>query len=147
MEISTGLSLIAIFISVIALLQSFAAHESTITVEIKKELDDKAKECNKFIIPDTQGHTNINQEVSAIVTAILQAKELLKMQYKDHWLLLATYKKKRFAKYFCLQLHSSIIELIKNPLHISNYDPATSPVVEKQHAECREFFQNIIYKE
>jgi hypothetical protein len=144
METSIILALFATVISIIALIQSFIAYKSTVILGMKKELSDKANVCNKFIIPETQGHTSINQEISVIVTQIIYAKDQLKMCYKNHGLLLISYDQKDFIRFFYLQLHTSIIELIKNDLQISNYDSATSPEIEKQHLRCRKFLQSII---
>jgi hypothetical protein len=144
METSTLLSLTALGLSIFAIFQSFIAHKSTIISDIKKELSDKAIDCNRFIIPETQSHPNSNDKVSAIVTAIVYAKNQLKIHYKNHKLLLVTYDQKDLIRYFYFQLHSSIIELIKNPLHISDYDPNTSPKIEAQHLESRKFLQSII---
>ena len=144
MEVSIWFSLIALIISVVALIQSFNSHKVAVILNIENRLADRAAICNKFIIPETQGHTSVNAEMSAIFTAIIYAKRLLEIFYKNHSLLLITCDQKDFVRFFYLQLHTSIIELVKNPLFISDYDIHTSPDIEKQHLLCRKFLQPII---
>ena len=144
MEVSIWISLIAILISIIALIQSFNSHKAAVILNIENRLAEKAIICNKFIISETQGHTAINAELSAIFTSIIYAKKVLEMFYKNHWLLLITCDQKDFVRFFYLQLHTSIVELVKNPVYISDYDVHTSPIVEKQHLQCRKFLQSII---
>jgi hypothetical protein len=144
METSTVISIAALIISMLALRQSYLSHKATIISEIKKEMADRASDCNKYIVPGTLQPPNVNQDVSAVVTAIIYAKKQLKVQYDDHTIMLAFYKQRNFLRYFYCQLHSSIIELIKHPLVFSNYDPSTSPEIEKQQLECRQFLQSVI---
>lgn len=110
MEPSIIISIVAIVISIIALIQSFLAHKETIISNTKKELTDRANDCNKFIIHETQGHTNTNQGISAIVTAIIYAKDQLKLVYKNHWLLLLLMIKKILFDFFI----SNFILLLSN---------------------------------
>jgi hypothetical protein len=144
METSNWIALGALTVALIAMVISYRTREANLIAEMKAELASAAINCNKFIIPGTLGHTNINQELSEIFTCIIDSRDELGRFFKKHKVLALTSDPEDLIRYFYKKLHTSNRELIKNRLWISNYDPATSPRVEGQHLECRDFFQPIL---
>jgi hypothetical protein len=144
METSTVISICAALIALFSLYQSYLSQKLTVISNIENQLTLKAQDCNKYIIPDTQGHPLNTQNVSAVVTAILYAKSHLALAYKNHGLLLFTCDEKDFIKFFSLQLHSSIIELVKNKLPDTVDDLSLRPIIENQQLECKKFLSTIL---
>jgi hypothetical protein len=139
MEISVIISLCALVISLFSLYQSYLSQKQTVISNLENQLTLKAQDCNKLINPATLGHPSNTQEVSAVLTAILYSREHLALAYKNHGLLLFTCDEKDFIKFFKLQLHSSILELVKNPLPLTVDDYTLKPIIEEQHLKCRKY--------
>ena len=144
MSTSDWVSIGAVLISFLSLRLSYLSRKSSLLAEMRKELSDIADNCNKFINPQTLGHTAINQEISEIVTSILYARDHLKDFYKKHWIWYLDSSSMDMIRYLYRRLHTSNIELIKNDLYISNFDPYTSPQIIDQHAQCKKFLSQVI---
>ena len=139
MEASIIISLCALLLSVFALYQSYLSQKLTVITNLENQLTLKAQDCNKLINPISLGHPLNTQEVSAVVTAILYSKGHLHLAYKNHGFLLFTCDEKDFIKFFTLQLHCSILELIKNPLPLTVDDLTLRPIIQEQHTVCKKF--------
>jgi hypothetical protein len=139
MEVSIIISICAIIISLFALYQSYLSQKLTVITNLENQLTLKAQDCNKLVDPVTLGHPLNTQEVSAVLTAILYSKGHVALAYKNHESLLFTRDEKYFVKFFTLQLHSSIFELVKNPLPPTVDDLTLRPIILGQHAECKRF--------
>ena len=144
MTTSDWIAIGAFLISILSLRQSYLSRKSSLLNEIRNELSEVAENCNKFIDRETLGHTTVNQEVSEIVTSILYARDHLREFYKKHWIWLLDSSSMDMTRYLYRHLHTSNIELIKNELFISNFDPHTSPKIIKQHSQCRKFLGPVI---
>ncbi|HVS94182.1 MAG TPA: hypothetical protein VHE59_19230 [Mucilaginibacter sp.] len=140
------LSATAIVISLLALWQSILSNTNSIIANLQKLLSDKAKDCNLNIDPVTKFAPSINAEVSEIFTNIIYAKRLLEFFYTNHPKLLSRYDEDNFRRFFFLQLHTSIIELVKNPLTITDYNPNTTPDIEDQQIACRNFLKILLMR-
>jgi hypothetical protein len=144
MDASENMSLAAIIISIIALFQSSNSLKEGIVLNLKSILHDRASECNKFIDPISQCAPKLNAHVSAVVTAINYAEDDINQAFNHHWFLLQFSNKNQFIIYFYKALHTSIQELVKQSLNISDHDPRTSPTIQQQQTICRNFFSKIL---
>lgn len=63
--------------------------------------------------------------------------------YKNHKFILLFNDEYDFIRFLYFQLHTSNIELVKNPLS-SNIDIELRPILENQHNECFHFLEKII---
>ncbi len=148
MYASTTLSLTAITISIIGALISlsscrisYLSYKQVIISRITNQLSKVAQECNKFIDLKTQGHPTNTQEVSAVVSTIINGKSQLELNYKIHKLLLMGYDQENFIALFNSELHTSIRELIKNKLPDGVNDMNLRDIIKKQQIVCREFLK------
>nr|WP_294791342.1 hypothetical protein [uncultured Mucilaginibacter sp.] len=139
MDLSIWISIGALSVSLFALYQSYLSQKHTVISNIENQLTLKAQDCNRLIHPITKAHPTNTQDVSEAVTAILYAKGHLSLAYKNHALLLFTCDQNDFIEFFLLQLHSSIKELIKNPLPSTVNDLALRRKIQSQHNECKKF--------
>ena len=138
-----AISITAIILSIIGLLVSittfFLTYRHSIILSIENKLTSKAIICNSYIFKETQGHPLNTQEVSAVITTILLCKDQLQLSYKNYPILLLFCNQSNFVLYFKSELHSSILELIKNQIPNEVSDINLKPIIQKQQLACRKF--------
>ena len=105
---------VAIFISLLALFISYINVRYQKISLIQKQLANKAKDCNDNIDPITQGLIITNQNKSKVVSAIITAYSLVERQTKNWLFFPFGYGKQSLIDQFYLQLHTSIVDYIKN---------------------------------
>jgi len=135
-------SWVAIGISCLALFVSYFSIRLSIALSIQNQLTSKAKECNKYIIEETQAFPTTAHEVSAIVSTIIYAKHLLDLQFKKSWLFLLGKSKQVSTHIFYFELHTSITEYVhRNVLFLNPKDQTLEPTIKKQLQTCHDFLE------
>jgi len=136
----------AFIISCFAAYLTYLAHRSTVILNIENQLTARAVVCNQYLEEKTYIASKRNGDVSVVVTNIIYAYKLIVHFYESHGFILRNYDRARFIDFFYMQLHTSIIELIKNPLEIIDPDGVTTPEIIKQHALCQWILKTAIDK-
>jgi hypothetical protein len=129
--------------SCIAVYIGYAAHKATVVNDVHSFLTAKAQECNKYINPETLGPPDTFATISAVLTNIIYAKRLLKNTRNSHSFIFLLLDQHNFVRFFYMQLHSSNVELLKNPLVIPA-DATYRNILEAQHSESYKFLEKAI---
>lgn len=105
---------ILIITAIIIFIVGYYTLRTQVVIALQNQLFLKAADCNKFIDSVSQGIDGNTQNISAIVSSILFGKELITNYFKVYWFLLLFVNKQLIIEdYFYLQLHTSVIEILK----------------------------------
>lgn len=91
----------------LAFMVALAAIRHQIITQILSQLYEKAKECNGYLNSELQIDNNLIT-VSGILSAIITAKQILKLHKRRYLVWLLFYRKQFLVDNFHLQLHTSI---------------------------------------
>jgi len=135
-------SILAAIIAFIAVGIGFITLRFSIYSNIQNLLSEKAKDCNKYILIDKHNLIETEGNISAVVTNIVFAKELLKVNYRSYLLVLWGLGRQALKDQFYLQLHTSIIVFIKNKkLPGIVTDPSQKAKMNQQLKDSFEFLK------
>ena len=143
MTLSLFLSIVSAIIAVLGFYAGFLTRKANLITYIENQLIIRAKECNQYIIQGTLQPPVKTEDVSAVLTNIIYSKRIIDLNYKHHKLLLSKYDGDEFILFFYLQVHTSIIELVKCDLP-SGIDPFLIADIASQHLACQGFLKKII---
>lgn len=139
------IAICALIVSVIALFVGYINLRTSVVSMIENQLSNKAKECNKYIEEKTQAIKQETHYISAILTSIIFAATLLDLYYKSYRFILLRIGKKSCLDRFYLELHTSVIEFVKNNLP-NNLDPSLINTIKRQHEKCKLILHDSIVK-
>lgn len=102
----------SIMVALAALRIALAAFKHQMITLILSQLHEKAKESNDYLNEELQIKKE-PQSISGILSAIITAKQLIKLHYKKYSRWLLFYRKQFLIDNFHLQLHTSIRDWIR----------------------------------
>jgi hypothetical protein len=107
------MSIIGLIVALLALLVAISGVRYQLITMINSQLADKAKECNGNLNSNDQPDWHANK-LSGLVSSIITTKQLLDSHFENKFLrALLLNDKQIFINQFYLQLHTSVIEFLK----------------------------------